>query len=225
MLPAILLCAASALAEAPPKVRIPRVTRPPALEDYLNRGRRDAEVRVTGFRQREPGDGTPVSQETDAYLSYDDKNLYVIFVCRDDPAKVRARMSKREDFGSDNAVAIILDTFHEGQRAYEFITNPLGIQSDCIATEGKNDDCSFDTVWRSEGRLTEDGYVVWMALPFRSLRFPNTEKQTWGLALARSITRNNETSFWPYITRRNQSFSQQLAVMEGLEDISPGRNI
>lgn len=221
----ILVCAVSALAEAPPKLRIPRVTRPPALEDYLKGGRRDAEVRVTGFRQREPGDGTPVSQETDAYLSYDDKNLYVIFVCRDDPAKVRARMSKREDFGSDDVVGVVLDTFHEGQRAYMFLTNPLGIQQDGIAAEGKDDDYSFDTLWHSEGRLTEDGYVVWMALSFRSLRFPNAEKQTWGLALGRIIVRNNETSFWPYITRRTQSFTQQLAVAEGLEHISPGRNV
>jgi hypothetical protein len=55
-----------------------------------------APVAVTEFRQRKPGDGVPVSQPTTAYLSYDDANLYVVFVCRDDPAKVRANIARRE---------------------------------------------------------------------------------------------------------------------------------
>jgi hypothetical protein len=37
--------------------------------------------------------------------------------------------------------------------------------------EGQGFDDSFDTVWRSTGRLTDGGYVVWMAIPFKSLRF------------------------------------------------------
>ena len=38
---------------------------------------REAELVVTDFRQYMPGDGEPVTQPTTAYLSYDDKNLYV----------------------------------------------------------------------------------------------------------------------------------------------------
>ena len=177
------------------------------------------------FRQREPGDGVAVSQETRAFLSYDDKNLYIVFVCKDEPQKIRARMAKREDIFEDDIVLVTLDTFHDRQRAYVFSVNPLGIQLDGITTEGQSDDWSFDTLWRSEGRLTPDGYVVWMAIPFKSLRFPGSPAQSWGIALARQIVRNNETSFWPYITRRVEGFAQQMAPLEGLENISPGRNL
>src|SRR5262249_32155044 len=67
--------------------------------------------------------------------------------------------------------------------------------------------------------------VTWMAIPFKSLRFANADVQTWGIALIRIISRNNETSFYPYITRRIEGFTQQFANMEGLEKISPGRNM
>ncbi len=209
----------------PPAFRIPRVSQPPKLEDFLDGTSREAEVRITGFRQREPGDGTPISQETSAYLSYDDKNLYVIFVCKDEPGQVRARMVKREDITDDDQVAIYLDTFRDHQRAYMFATNPLGIQSDAILTEGEKPDFTFDTLWYSEGRLTPEGYVVWMAIPFKSLRFSGNPAQTWGIALGRLIFRNNEDTFWPYITNRIEGFTQQMASLEGLRQISPARNV
>ncbi len=37
-------------------------------------------------------------------------------------------MAKREDIQSDDCVGVILDTFHDRQRACMFVTNPLGIQ-------------------------------------------------------------------------------------------------
>ena len=220
----ITLSAVAAAAETP-KLSVPRISRPPALEEFLSDNRRSDLVKVTGLRQRDPRDGDPVSQPTTVYLGYDDKNFYAVFVCGDEPDKVRAHMSKREDIGSDDSVGIFLDTFHDHQRCYEFIVNPLGIQLDGIATEGQNDDYSFDTVWRSEGKLTPGGYVVLIAIPFKSLRFKNSDVQSWGISVARIIQRNNETSFWPFISHKIPAFSSQLAELGGIERISPGRNI
>src|SRR5258708_2206676 len=93
-----------------PLARIPRVTRAPKLEDFLKNKPREAELTVDDFRQNVPGDGTPATEETTAYLSYDDKNLYVVFVCHDN-GQVRAHLSKREDVVHDAAVAVFLDTF------------------------------------------------------------------------------------------------------------------
>jgi hypothetical protein len=209
----------------PPIVSIPRATQPPKLEDYLNGTAQPFGLKITDFRQRDPGDGIPVSEPTTAYLSYDDENFYVVFVCKDEPGGARGHLSKREAVGGDDIVGILLDTFHDRQRAYEFFVNPLGIQMDGIATEGQNDDFSFDTLWHSEGRMTDDGYVTWMSIPFKSMRFTTAPSQTWGIALLRAISRKNETSFWPYITHQIQGFAQQMATLEGLERISPGRNI
>ncbi len=191
-------------------------------------------VKVTGFIQRNPHDGQPASQPTEAYLGYDEKNLYVVFVCFDEPGKVRARMSRREDIFSDDNVEIILDTFHDKRRGYAFQTNPVGVQWDAIWTEEAHEDStgnivnfdtSFDTVWDSRGKLTPQGYVVWMAIPFKSLRFSPQHEQTWGLILYRGILRENEDDFWPEITRRVEGRLGQAATANGLEGISPGRNM
>ncbi len=180
---------------------------------------------VSDFRQRDPHDGARASLATRASLSYDDQNLYADFVCHDDPKKVRARMARREDIEQDDQVVVILDTFHDRRRAYVFAANPLGIQRDGIRTEGQEDDFTFDAVWSAEGHLTPDGYTVRITIPFRSLRFPDTPQQTWGIALGRIIPRLSEESYWPYITKRVGGFVHQMATLKGLRDISPGRNL
>ncbi len=219
----------------PPAVTIPRVTRAPALEDFL--GMEPAGeialqmAKVTGFVQRNPHDGEKVSEETAAYLGYDQKNLYIVFVCFDDAKKVRGRMSRREDIFDDDQVEIMLDTFHDRRRAYAFQTTPLGVQWDAIWTEASreevngNFDTSFDTVWDSRGKLTSRGFVVEMAIPFKSLRFPATKEQEWGIILYRGIVRKNEDSFWPEISSKVEGRLGQAATLYGLEGISPGRSI
>ncbi|HEX8198230.1 MAG TPA: DUF5916 domain-containing protein [Pyrinomonadaceae bacterium] len=206
-------------------LRIPRTSRPPTIDDYLSNRTREAETSVVNFRQRSPDDGKSVSQQTKAYLSYDDLNIYVAFVCKDKRERIRAHMAKREDILSDDLVSITLDTFHDRRRAYVFSANPLGIQLDGISTEGQGDDYSFDTLWYSEGRLTEDGYIVLMTIPFKSLRFSDNAEQYWGIALGRTIPHNNEEAYFPYITQRVQGFIQQAGKLEGLENISAGRNV
>lgn len=224
--PAALAQSPTPFVQVPQETTIPRVATPPRIEDYLDGVPRPDEVAITTFVQREPGDGVPASQQTEAYLSYDSTNLYVVFVARDrEPNQVRATLARREGFRNDDSVGIILDTFHDRRRAYLFIVNPLGVQLDGVTTEGEHDDYSFDTLWESDGRLTPFGFVVRMAIPFKSLRFPNAPEQAWGIGLARVITRNNETSFWPYLTRRIASVGPQLATARGLRDISPGRNM
>jgi hypothetical protein len=220
---------------APPAMTIPRLPRGPSLEEFLSMEPKgeiaERMAKVTGFVQRNPHDGEQVSEQTAAYLGYDQKNIYVVFVCFDDPKKVRARMSRREDINDDDEVAILLDTFHDRRRAYEFQTSPLGIQWDAIYTEatrdetGGNWDTSFDTVWDSRGKVTDRGYVVWLAIPFKSLRFPATREQEWGILLYRHIVRKNEESFWPQVSYKIQGRLGQAAIMYGLEGISPGRDI
>ena len=208
-----------------PTISIVRVSEPPEITRYLDGTVTPPGTRISGLVQREPGDGVPASVETTVYLSYDARHLYAVFICKDDPAKIRANMTKREAIMGDDIVGLLLDTYHDGRRAYQFLVNPHGIQLDGVATEGQDDDYSYDTLWQSDGRLTKDGYVVVIAIPFKSLRFSNAPTQTWGVAVTRSVPRANELSFWPYITRRISGFGQQLATLEGLTGISPGRNL
>jgi hypothetical protein len=211
------------------QINIPRVSQPPKLEDFLGMKPDPAWegklAKVDRFTQRVPSDGEPSTQRTDVYLGYDNKNLYAIFVCFDtNPEKIRARLSRREDIFDDDSVEIMLDTFHDHRRAYAFLSNPLGVQADALWTEGQDFDFSFDTVWDSDAKVTDRGYVVWMAIPFRSLRFPSSDPQTWGILLNRGIPRNNEDTFWPPYSSRIAGRLNQEGEATGLNDISPGRN-
>jgi hypothetical protein len=233
------LALAPRLSADAPTIRIPRIDTSPSLSDFSDMqpdsrlaGRM---LKVTGFIAREPADGAEPTQNTDVYLAYDQRNLYAVFVCWDtEPDKIRARMTRREDIFSDDSAEIMLDTFHDARRAYAFAANPFGIQWDALWTEGSigrgtagdysGFDPSFDTVWRSEGRLTGRGYVLLIAIPFKSLRFPSAEQQEWGIILNRSIPRTNENLFWPRVSNRIQGRFNQAATATLLDRVSPGRN-
>jgi hypothetical protein len=236
----LVLVLPSLLFAAGPTIQIPRTDVPPTLADFedMQPSPRVAGhmLKVTGFIVCEPADGTQPSQNTDVYLAYDQHNLYAVFVAWDnEPEKIRARMTRREDIFSDDSVEIMVDTFHDARRAYAFTANPFGIQWDALWTEGSigtggagdftGFDPSFDTVWRSEGRLTSRGYLVLMAIPFKSLRFPGNDHQEWGIILNRTIPRTNQNIFWPRISNRISGRFNQAATAAGLEHISPTRNV
>src|SRR5260370_33794989 len=115
-------------------------------------------------------------------MDYEPKNLYPACVCYDKaPENIRARIPRREDIGPEHdEVQLYLDTFNDKRSSYGFMINPLGVQYDYIWTEENGYDSSWDTVWYSSGKVTSNVYVAMMSIPFRSLRFPNVEQQTWG---------------------------------------------
>src|SRR6266545_609059 len=197
------------------EIRIPNIASRPKLEQFLGGASRADMKHVDDFRQRSPGDGVPGSRKTRAWIGYDDQNFYAVFVCQSPPGETRARLSKREDIFSDDVVGVILDTYHDRQRGYEFFVNPYGVQADAIEGESQNDDFSFDTLWYSDGRLTPEGFAAMLTIPFRSLRFARTGVQTWGIALFRSIPTTNESLFWPFVTLKVEGFNQQLGTMNG----------
>ncbi len=216
--------------DSPPLLVIPRLSEAPSLEDFLemkpNRRMEGRLARVEGFIQRQPSDGSPSSQRTHVYSAYDDESLYLVFVCFDsEPQKIRARMTRRDGHKGDDWIMASIDTFHDRLRSYELIVNPLGIQQDGRYVEGVGFDVSFDTLWHSRGELTKKGYVVWVAIPFRSLRFSPSQRQTWGIAFWRYIPRANEMSTWPRVSSRVEGDLNQYATLEGLENVSPGRHV
>src|SRR5438105_8853988 len=103
--------------------------------------------------------------------------------------------------------------------------NPLGIQFDYIWTDANGYDASWDAVWDSSGKVTPQGYVALMSIPFKSLRFRNTTDQTWGILFQRIIPHNNDNSFYPYVSSSIQGRLRQEAELKGLSQISPGRNV
>src|SRR3954451_4411643 len=214
LLLAVIACAMRA---SETSIAVPRVTRPPLLADFLEGHAREAEVTIRSFVQREPLDGHAPAHKTTVYISSTAEELYVAFVCEQDPAAIRSHLSKRESITGDDVVGVALDTFHDRRHAYLFYSNPHGIQADGFATEGQQDDYKFDTLWRSEGRITSDGYVVLFSIPFRSIRSGPT--RTWGIALTRYSPAESEVSTYPHLSSRIDSYVPQFADLYGVHDV------
>ena len=129
--------------------------------------------RAVNFVERYPGENTRPPVETEAFITYDDNNLYVAFVCKDNPDDIRATMCQRDQFQGDDAVGLLIDTFGEATWAYHFYVNPYGIQNDRMWTNVQGEDSGFDVIWHSAAEITKTGYTVEMAIPFARLRFPS----------------------------------------------------
>ncbi|HEX8708994.1 MAG TPA: DUF5916 domain-containing protein [Pyrinomonadaceae bacterium] len=218
------VAAKKALVLPPEKARPVRLTRfeqPPLIDGRLDDEAWRRAAAFKDFYQLQPGDNTPASKPTEVLIGYDAKTLYVAFHAFDEPGKVRATVAKRDAVETDDNVSIFLDTFNDQRKAYAFYFNPLGVQSDAILTESAGLDFSVDIVMESKGAITEDGYTVEVAIPFKSLRYEAGKDKLWGLHLRRVIKRfNNELDSWMPLSRDRSGVLNQAGQLTGLEGIS-----
>ena len=207
-------------------IRIRRIAEPIKIDGRLDeRAWSEADV-ANDFRQQEPNEGAPASEETEIRLLVDDKNLYVGVRASDsETTKINSRELVRDaDFSNDDKVEILLDTYHDRRNAYRFAVNPLGTQQDALITdEGRDLNLTWDAPWISAGGIDQSGWTVEVAIPLTTLRFAEGA-DTWGVNFARIIRRKNEESLW---TSWQRSFGlervSQAGVLTGVEEIKRRR--
>ena len=229
----LLISPTTQLAAAENGLVIPVISGEPSLEDFAGMSPATTLARsmskVEDFVQRLPDDGDPASQRTEVYIGYDRTELHVIFLAFDSqPDQIRANLSSRENIEGDDSVEMTIDTFNDQRAAFSFRSTPLGIQWDARWTEGNSRRAGFDTtleaVWDSEGQVTDRGYMVKMAIPLRSLRFPDSSEQTWRIQFGRQIPRLSEEAYWPAYSIAIEGRLNQTAMLTGIRDVSPGNN-
>jgi len=215
------------------ELTIPRVAEEPTLRDFEgmqpNTELARSMGKVENYIQREPYPGQESTQRTEAFTGYDDENIYVVVLAFDDtPELIRGNLSAREDIFGDDWVGFMIDTFNDQRSAFAFASNARGIQFDARWTEGSSRragfDPTFDAVWFNEGQLTNQGYMVSFTIPVRSLRFNESDIQTWRVQFTRTIPRNNEESHWPEYSVNVEGRLNQTARLTGIRDVSPGNN-
>lgn len=178
-----------------------------------------------------PGDGIGPPVRTIALLAHDDHQLYIAFRAFDtEPPKIRAHLMDRdrqETFEQDDYVALILDTYNDSRRAFEFRVNPLGVQMDGLYNQLDERDFSWDAIWDSAGLITEEGYQVEMAIPFDQLRFlSSNDEQTWGIGFSRSWPRDVRHQIGAHKVDRNNTCELcQFFRFRGFAGLASGRNL
>ena len=190
---------------------------------------------ATDFIQRDPTEGASASERTEVRVLFDRDNLYIAAHCYDrTPERILIRDITR-DFGimgimqQDN-FGLILDTFHDHRSGFAFTTTPAGGQLDLqILDETRDVNQNWDGVWHVESRIQKDGWTAEFAIPFKTLRFNNNDKEAdsiWGIQFFRRIRRRNELSWWTPVPRRFTGWYVSLSgELRGLEEIRQGRNL
>lgn len=225
---ATVLMSSAANAE-PLSWKAPRTQEEIRIDGRLDEAAWENAVEISLDLETRPSNNTPAGVQTECYVLYDDRHVYVAFRAHDpEPEKIRARFTDRDSSWSDDFVSITFDTFNDQRRGYQFMVNPLGAQMDVIIDGTSDDeDPSWDAIWDSAGRLTETGYEVEIRIPFSSLRFPSEPgAQTWGFDTLRYYPRNvtRRLSAIPQ-ARDNECYLCQLGKLEGFEDVTPGRHL
>lgn len=176
-----------------------------------------------------PGENLPARVKTVAYILENGQKLYIAFDARDPkPEEIRAYLRDRDSAWNDDFVGIVLDTYNDERRAFEFFVNPLGVQMDMTYDDvNKREDDSWDAIWDSAGLINESGYVVEMEIPLNQLRFPNVEgEQTWGIDLLRFYPRDQRYRFSNNETDRSiNCYLCQIDKIQGLANADPERDL
>jgi hypothetical protein len=176
-----------------------------------------------------PYDNTKSPVDTHALMIENGETLFIAFIAEDPtPKEMRAYLKDRDKSWGDDLVGIKLDTYNDQRTAYRFLSNPLGVQIDGIESEvTKKESDSWDGIWRSAGKITDQGYVVEMALPFRMLNFDENKKiQDWGIELMRFYPRSQFLRLSNIsLDRGNSCELCQLATATGFEGAKQGSNL
>lgn len=185
------------------------------------------------FTQREPEEGAPASEKTEVGFLYDENNLYIGVRCYDsEPDKIIAREMRRDAIvDDDDYFELVLDTYHDYRSGYYFITNPHGVKREAVlANEGRDYNPAWDGVWLCKAKITDDGWFVEIAIPWKTLRFAEQDSSVWGINFARMIRRKNEHVYWQLIPRdfgRGAGLFRlsEAGSLHGIADAKMGGNL
>ncbi len=206
--------------------RIPKLASAPTIDGVLNDAVWQNAAVFGEFIQTQPGDNVAPKHETEFMMAYDSKNLYFAFKVKQDRNTVRATVARRDNIWNDDYIILYMDTFNDKRQAYALGWNPLGIQADGTMTEGRGEDYSVDILMESKGVLTEDGYNIEVAIPFKSLRYEAGKSKNWGLHVFRRVKyNNNELDSWMPNNRGMNGVLIQSGHITGLEGIETTRQL
>lgn len=200
-----------------------RISDPPKIDGVLEDPAWQNISPIDNFIQYSPhNDGRMSCFPTEVKLLYDDDAFYVGALMHDPaPDSILRELSER-DFDNVNADVLSIDLlpFNDGLNAFDFKVSAAGVQADMKHSASSHDE-EWDAVWESAVRITGEGWVVELRIPYSALRFPKKDIHTWGLNVWRLIRRKREWSTWNYIDRNVSNTFGQYGEITGIKSIEP----
>ena len=166
---------------------------------------------------------------TELKIVYDDKFIYIL-------AKAFTKNnnfvipSLRWDFParSSDCINLLFDTFSDGNNAYLFGSNMLGVKRDALISNGgvagsgsRGDvfDSSWDGKWEVEGKVYEGYYLIEYKIPFSTLHYPK-DSNSWRFNFNRVDTQGLQRTTWAKIPQQfrpyNIAFMGKIKFEKGI---------
>ena len=231
-----LIVDADVQAQQAPAASASAITSAPVIDGRLDDDAwAEAQV-LTGFIQREPTEGRPVSERTEVRIAYDGEALYIgAWLFDSDPTSLVFGQTLRDaPLNESDAFVLVLDTYLDRQNGFVFGTTPAGIEYDGqVANEGQRGgggggrpgggsgrqqrgsgggfNLNWDGSWEVATSTDSRGWYAEMRIPFTTLRYGTGGDQTWGLNFERRIRRNSEEAVWAPIPRQFNLYRVSLA--------------
>ena len=153
---------------------------------------------IGDFVQQEPDEGARPTQETEIWVLFDDTTFYLSVRCWDtEPERIVAKEMRRGNSGvsQDDSITLTLDTFYDRRNGFYFETNMLGGFYEALVTDERAENSDWDTVWETRSARFDGGWSLELAIPFKSLRYPQGGPQVWGINVRRKLLRYEELSY------------------------------
>jgi len=214
-------------------VRAIRIVEPIVVDGKLDEEVYTRVVAMSGFIQQEPDEGAPATEKTEAWVFFDDDNIYISARCWDSHPERMVINEMRRDNGNifqNENLTVVLDTFYDRRNGFFFQTNPLGaLRDQAFGDEGQSRNVDWNTVWDVGASVFEQGWTVEMVIPFKSLRYKKGRDQIWSINLLRVVRWKNEQSFLSPVAASHRLRGiyrlSEAATLVGIEAPTSSRNL
>lgn len=204
-------------------LNITRAENAPKIDGILNESIwNNAEI-ATDFVQFKPeiGNLRDKSQRTEVKITYDDSAIYIGAYLYDDPEKIMKQLTSRDKFGQADYLQVILNPNNDSQNDTNFVVFSSGQQADAISNPSIGKDYSWNAVWQSGVKIVNDGWIVELKIPYRTLRFAKQKKPVWGLQIRRQFRRERADYSWSPIDPTQGNVGLYHGELKGLDSIKP----
>ena len=182
-------------------VRAIRVTEPMRIDGELDEAFYRTTPSISDFVQSVPDEGATPTEHTEAWIAFDDSNVYVsgrVWDSAPESEWVANEMRRdAQQIRSNDNFGVFLDTFYDRRNAVTLYVNSLGAFTDMQITNEGNPNRDWNPIVDIQTGRFDGGWTVEIAIPFKSLRYRSGREQVWGIQLRRNVVRRNE---WNYLT-------------------------
>ncbi len=228
LLPAMLFFVSIVQAQLPKNLAARRLVTPVTIDGIPDEAAWKEAAVATDFVELRPiaNRKESAANRTEVFFLYDDKGIYIGGYCHEqNKDSIQTELIGRDNFGSNDFIGIIFDTYNDKINGFEYFLTPLNEQMDAKQAPpdntGNTEDFTWNSVWRSGTHLAADGWTFEFFIPYSAIRFSKKNKQDWGLNIVRRRQKSGQQLFWNPINPVVNGFLTQEGFWTGIENIQP----